>query len=124
MIQHIARNGGIFDSYGKGTKPFIDIRNVISLQMYRFLYSTNVVLNRFSSKVRRSSSSIEYFEKRIERYQRNCFKTISVFTRRRTKMQISLRALHYRLLARSWTNVYSSAGETNVSSEISRQASP
>lgn len=101
MIQHIARNGGIFDPYGKGTKPFIDIRNVISLQMYRFLYSANVVLNRFSSKVRRSLSSIKYFEKRIERYQRNFFKTISVFTRRRTKMQISLRALHYRLLARS-----------------------
>lgn len=124
MIQHIARNGGIFDSNGKGTKPFIDIRNVISLQMYRFLYSTNVVLNRFSSKVRRSLSSIKHFEKRIERYHRNSFKTISVFTRRRTKMQISLRVLRYRLLAPSWTNVYSSVGETNVSSEISRQALP
>lgn len=73
MIQRIARNGGIFDSYGKGTKPFIDIRNVISLQMYRFLYSTNVVLNRFSSKVRRSSSCIEYFEKRNRKISAEIF---------------------------------------------------
>ena len=39
MIQHIAHNGETFDSYEKEKQnQFIDIRTVITLQLYHFLH--------------------------------------------------------------------------------------
>ena len=69
MIQHIAHNGETFDSYEKEKQnQFIDIRTVITLQLYHFLhhypefYQINVSQNRLIDTVCQKKKKKEHLE--------------------------------------------------------------